>query len=56
MAIYVWGTGCGAAELIGQGLDIDRIAAFVDSYPSNNLFWGNLFCCRSNWRSVTVIC
>lgn len=40
MAIYVWGTGCGAAELIGQGLDIDRIAAFVDSYPSNNLFLG----------------
>lgn len=38
MAIYVWGTGCGASELIGQGLPLSRIAAFVDSYPSGDTF------------------
>lgn len=40
MGIYVWGTGCGAAELIEQGLDIDRVAAFVDSYPGDSIFLG----------------
>lgn len=40
MGIYVWGTGCGASELIEQGLELDRIAAFVDSYPSGETFLG----------------
>lgn len=40
MGIYVWGTGCGASELIEQGLTVDRIAAFVDSYPSGKIFLG----------------
>lgn len=40
MGIYVWGTGCGAAELIEQGLETERIAAFVDSYPSGGRFLG----------------
>lgn len=40
MAIYVWGTGCGASELIEQGLATDRIAAFVDSFPSGDFFLG----------------
>lgn len=38
MAIYVWGTGCGAAELIEQGMDLERITAFVDSFPGNETF------------------
>ncbi len=38
MGIYVWGTGCGASELIEQGLDMERITAFVDSFPSGRLF------------------
>ena len=32
MGIYVWGTGCGASQLISQGLEIRRISAFVDSF------------------------
>lgn len=40
MSIYVWGTGCGAAELIRQGLALERIQAFVDSYPNGDTFLG----------------
>lgn len=40
MGIYVWGTGCGASELIEQGLELDRITAFVDSYPLVDTFLG----------------
>ena len=40
MSIYVWGTGCGASELMEQGLDLERISAFVDSYPSGESFLG----------------
>ncbi len=40
MGIYVWGTGCGASELIEQGLDFSRITAFVDSFPSGETFLG----------------
>ena len=40
MGIYVWGTGCGASELIGQGLDAARITAFVDSCPGGETFLG----------------
>lgn len=40
MGIYVWGTGCGASELIEQGLAPERIAAFVDSFPSGETFLG----------------
>ena len=38
MAIYVWGTGCGASELIEAGLELQRIAAFVDSFPCGETF------------------
>ena len=31
MEIYVYGTGCGAGELIDTALDIGRVTAFVDS-------------------------
>ncbi|MBR2048358.1 MAG: class I SAM-dependent methyltransferase [Oscillospiraceae bacterium] len=40
MGICVWGTGCGASELIGQGLSLERVSAFVDSYPSGDAFLG----------------
>lgn len=40
MGIYVWGTGCGASELIEQGLELKRITAFVDSFPSGDVFLG----------------
>ena len=33
MGIYVWGTGCGASELIDRGVTPERIAAFVESKP-----------------------
>lgn len=40
MGIYVWGTGCGASELISRGLEIRRISAFVDSFPQGGDFLG----------------
>ncbi|MDO4732857.1 MAG: hypothetical protein Q4B50_05000, partial [Bacillota bacterium] len=40
MSIYVWGTGCGASELLEQGLSLERICAFVDSYPMGERFLG----------------
>ena len=40
MGIFVWGTGCGASELIEQGLEKDRITAFIDSFPSGETFLG----------------
>ena len=38
MGIYVWGTGCGASELIEAGLEATRITAFVDSFPMGETF------------------
>lgn len=40
MGIYVWGTGCGAADLLEKGLDVERITGFVDSFPSGEHFLG----------------
>ncbi len=38
MGLYVWGTGCGASELIEAGLEPERITAFVDSYPGGDIY------------------
>ena len=38
MGIYVWGTGCGASELIEAGLETEKITAFVDSFPMGETF------------------
>ena len=40
MGIYVWGTGCGASELIEQGFALGRVEAFVDSFPMGGTFLG----------------
>lgn len=40
MGIYVWGTGCGAGELIEQGLVPEQITAFIDNTPSSDSFLG----------------
>lgn len=40
MGIYIWGTGCGASELLEQGLELSRITAFVDSFPGGEAFLG----------------
>ena len=40
MCIYVWGTGCGASELIERGMEPERITAFVDSFPMGETFLG----------------
>lgn len=40
MSIYVWGTGCGAGELVSAGLAADRIAAFIDNHPFGPTFLG----------------
>ena len=40
MAIYVWGTGCGASELGEKGLSPDRITAYLETEPSTTRFQG----------------
>lgn len=40
MSIYVWGTGCGASELLERGLALEQITAFIDSNPSGPEFMG----------------
>ena len=40
LGIYVWGTGCGASELIEMGLPLERITAFIDSFPGGDAFLG----------------
>ena len=40
MGIYVWGTGCGASELIERGMELEKITAFVDSFPMGDTFLG----------------
>lgn len=40
MGIYVWGTGCGASELLERGMALERITAFVDNFPMGDTFLG----------------
>ena len=40
MNIYVWGTGCGAGDLIDTALDASRVTAFVDENPGSGSFLG----------------
>lgn len=40
MGIYVWGTGCGASELLESGFTLERVEAFVDSFPMGDTFLG----------------
>ncbi len=40
MKLYVWGTGCGAGDLIDRALDPALVTAFVDSAPSSDSFLG----------------
>ncbi len=40
MAIYVWGTGCGASEMVEKGFPLEKIHAFVDSFPMGSSFLG----------------
>lgn len=40
MGIYVWGTGCGASELIERGQAPEKITAFVESKPDSAVFLG----------------
>lgn len=36
MELYIYGTGCGAGELIDSGLDMAQLRAFVESAPQPN--------------------
>ena len=38
--VYVYGTGCGAGELIDTVLPAERVAAFVDGSPQSDRFLG----------------
>lgn len=40
MDVYVYGTGCGAGELIDSALPADKVAAFVDETGSTETFLG----------------
>ncbi len=40
MGIYLWGTGCGASEVLEAGLSLEAVAGFVDSFPKGEAFLG----------------
>lgn len=40
MGIYIWGTGCGASELLERGLQLEQVSGFVDSFPGGSSFLG----------------
>ena len=40
MKLYIWGTGCGAGDLVDHGLDVSRVCAFLDSAPTSDSFLG----------------
>ena len=40
MGVYVWGTGCGASELMARGFSRECITAFVESNPDAAAFLG----------------
>ena len=60
MGIYIWGTGCGASELLERGLQLEQVSGFVDSfrhlYPDATgiySWWSYRFNARANnagWR------
>ena len=40
MKLYIWGTGCGAGDLIDRWLDPANVTAFLDSDPACGCFLG----------------
>lgn len=44
MGIYIWGTGCGAAELLDSVLPVSDIDGFVETVPRGTLFMGKPVC------------
>ena len=40
MKLYVWGTGCGAGDLLDRALDPGLVTAFIDSEPAAQSFLG----------------
>lgn len=40
MGIYIWGTGCGAGEILEKGVRPEQITAFVDNAPVFRQFMG----------------
>ena len=40
MNVYVYGTGCGAGELVDRALPPERISAFVETRPTSDTFLG----------------
>lgn len=40
MELYIWGTGCGAGDLVDHGLDLSQVCAFLDSEPVSDSFLG----------------
>ena len=40
MDLYVWGTGCGAGDLLDHALEASLVTAFVDSEPMSDSFLG----------------
>lgn len=40
MGIYIWGTGCGAGEILGKGIRPEQITAFIDNAPVCSQFMG----------------
>lgn len=53
--VYVYGTGCGAGELIDTVLPAERVAAFVDGSPQSDRFLGGRSSPPRNWPHGTTI-
>ena len=56
MGIYVWGTGCGASELLEQGFALERVEAFVDSFPMGDTFLDKPVLLPEQLDVLTAIC
>ena len=54
MEIFVYGTGCGAGELIREALKPERITAFVETEPTRETFLGRPVISLSALREKTV--
>ena len=52
MKVYVWGTGCGAGELVDRVLPAETIEAFVEDNPHAGHFLGRPVICPNQLRDA----
>ena len=55
MKIYVWGTGCGAGDLLDRGLDPREVCGFLDGEGRDGSFLGRPIMAPDALRADAVI-